>query len=94
VARGYKVVGIKEERELPTHVTNRGIPCSAFARVGLARNRDPVAIARKDGRRAIGRTIVDYDQLERCALLRKHTVDRVGDKRLPVVDRDNHADLR
>ena len=91
IAGREQVVGVEEEHEIAAQVGKRGVPCCAFATVWLAMDRDRAAVAGEDRRSGVGRAVVDHDQLERRAFLGEHTVDRVGDKRLAVIDRDDDA---
>src|SRR5262249_11955324 len=85
VANREQVIGIKEERELSAEVGKRRVPRRTGAAIWLALARDRAAIPGEDRRSCVGRAVVDYDQLERRAVLGEHTVDRVGDERLAVV---------
>ena len=51
-----------------------------------------IAAGGEQGRRRVGRAIVDHDKLEVGNRLRQHAVDRVADERGAVVGGHQHAD--
>jgi hypothetical protein len=96
--RVHQVVGVVVLEELTAGERGGAVPVPVITEVPLVDHDADPAIATLvllcDGHRAIGRTVVDDDELEVVECLAQHTLDGVGDVRLAVVRRHQHAGLR
>ncbi len=89
--RRQDVVGI-EERDVGA--ARGGEPRVAGGRqapIGLPEDADPAAVAPQDGRRVVGRAVVDHDDVDGVERLRERAVDRLGEKSRVVERGDDEA---
>ena len=86
IVRRNEVVGVEEHEQLALRERDASITCRRDATSSQVVDRDSSGEAGKQLRGAVGRPIVDHDQLRANVLLREHALDRIGDERLPVPD--------
>ena len=90
------VVGIHERDELASRNSHAGVPGRAGAGIGLMDNLD-ARIARgifvKHLLRAVGRAVVDADDLNLAQRLRQHRIQTFRQIRRLVVHRDDYGDF-
>ena len=95
-ARPVGVVGIEEGDDPGARRRKPEIARAARAEIALGRD-DPdarVGEGREIAARAVGRGVVDHDQLEPRALLRQHAGDRARQAGRAVVGRKDDGDVR
>src|SRR5205085_10980505 len=97
--RQPEVVVVEQRDELAPRQRERLLPAPGGAlRVGVADETHDVRVAADvvldDGRRVVGRAVVDDDELERAVGLPKRRLDRLGEQLGPVPRRHEDADER
>ena len=90
--RGKKVVGVEEHEQLAVRERDASVACCRDAASFQVVDGDPSGKKGKQLRGAVRRSVVDDDQLRGYVLLRKHTLDRIGDVRLSVPHGDDDGD--
>ena len=92
VSRQPQVVRITEGDEVAAGVLEPDVPRHRAASVLLADDDGAIGIRRRDRVHAVGRPVVDDDQLVVRGGVGQHALDRFLDVLRPVVDRHEHAD--
>jgi hypothetical protein len=91
VLRVVTIVCVEKGYPLARRVCDAGVASRGYPRVRLAEQADPGIVEPTDLlRTVVGRAVVDHDQLPGAAGLGQHGLDRVGDVRRLVVERNDY----
>jgi hypothetical protein len=89
-------IGVLGDHELPGRVEQGGSDRRPLAPIGVVpEDRDPIAVTLEDRRRAVGRRVIDDDDLRfRPDVGRQDAIEQRGDRALFVEHRNQDADLQ